>query len=71
MRRVVPAREAWGDSISPSHVSEKPAMTKYDVSQALSFVATSCNDAEERVAWQSRIPLLLEDLHSKPEGTLL
>ena len=42
--------------------SEKPARTKYDVSQALSFVATSRNDAEERVAWQARIPLLLKDL---------
>jgi hypothetical protein len=34
--------------------------TKYDVSQALSFVATRRNNAEERVNWQADIPLLLK-----------
>jgi hypothetical protein len=42
--------------------SPKRAETKYDVSQALSFVATSRRNAEERVAWQAEIPLLLDGL---------
>ena len=42
---------------SPEH-----AETKYDVLQALSFVATHRNNAEERVTWQADIPLLLEHL---------
>ena len=35
------------------------ASTKYDVCQALSFVASHRNNAEERLAWQSDIPRLL------------
>ena len=42
--------------------SPKHAATKYDVSQALSFVATHRNNAEERVTWQADIPLLLDRL---------
>ena len=42
---------------SPEH-----AATRYDVSQALSFVATHRNNAEERVTWQADIPLLLDRL---------
>jgi Domain of unknown function (DUF932) len=42
---------------SPEH-----AATKYDVSQALSFVATHRNNTEERVAWQAEIPDLLQGL---------
>ena len=42
--------------------SPVPAGTKYDVAQALSFVATRRNDAEERVKWQSAIPSLLNHL---------
>lgn len=38
------------------------AATKYDVAQALSFVATKRNNAEERVAWQTDIPHLLRCL---------
>jgi hypothetical protein len=41
------------------------ATTKYDVSQAMSFVATSRNNAEERVAWQGDIPRLLAVLPSE------
>jgi hypothetical protein len=32
------------------------ASTKYDVAQAMSFVATQRKNAEERVAWQNVIP---------------
>jgi Domain of unknown function (DUF932) len=42
--------------------SPERAETKYDVSQALSFVATFRNNAEERVARQTEIPLLLQHL---------
>jgi hypothetical protein len=42
--------------------SPERAVTKYDVSQALSFVATRRNNTEERVTWQADIPLLLERL---------
>jgi hypothetical protein len=38
------------------------AATKYDVSQALSFVATHRNNTEERLSWQAEIPRLLNDL---------
>jgi hypothetical protein len=38
------------------------AATKYDVSQALSFVATHRNNTEERLSWQAEIPRLLADL---------
>jgi hypothetical protein len=39
-----------------------PAKTKFDVSQALSWVATRRNNAEERVEWQRQIPGLVEGL---------
>jgi Domain of unknown function (DUF932) len=42
--------------------SPERANTKYDVSQALSFVATLGNNAEERVARQTDIPSLLGHL---------
>jgi hypothetical protein len=42
--------------------SPERAATKYDVSQALSFVATRRNNAEERNVWQTDIPRLLKDL---------
>lgn len=38
------------------------AATKYDVAQALSFIATKRNNAEERVTWQADIPHLLQCL---------
>jgi hypothetical protein len=38
------------------------AETKFDVSQAMSFVATQRNNTEERVTWQAAIPLLLDRL---------
>ncbi len=42
------------------------AETKYDVLQALSYVATRRNNAEERVAWQTHIPALLGRLPTTP-----
>lgn len=44
--------------------SPDQATTKYDVAQALSFVATHLNNAEERISRQGQIPLLLEDLYA-------
>lgn len=42
--------------------SPERAATKYDVSQALSFVASHRNNTEERVARQADIPFLLDHL---------
>lgn len=39
--------------------ARKPAQSIYDISQALSWVATNRRNPEERVAWQSQIPKLL------------
>lgn len=39
-----------------------PAANLYDVSQALAWIATRRADVEERAAWQSRIPDLIESL---------
>jgi hypothetical protein len=39
--------------------SPERAATKYDVAQALSFVATSRTNTEERAAWQAEIPAFL------------
>ncbi len=63
------------DPFAPGLATEKPvrplarvpgsperAGTKYDVVQALSFVATSRNNAEERVTRQADIPKLMERL---------
>lgn len=46
--------------------SPSQARTKYDVSQALSFVATRRNDADERLGRQADIPTLLQQLPSQP-----
>jgi len=40
----------------------KPAKNLYDVCQALSWVATHRNSADERLAWQGQIPKLIENL---------
>jgi hypothetical protein len=48
--------------LDPVPGSPERAATKYDVSQAMSFVATHRNNAEERVTRQSAIPFLLERL---------
>lgn len=45
--------------LAPVPGSPQRAATKYDVSQALSFVATHRNNTEERVTRQADIPLLL------------
>lgn len=42
--------------------SPERAETKFDVAQALSFVATDRRNADERVAWQEDIPRLVEAL---------
>ena len=60
---------------APGHATEKPvlyldrvpgsparATTKYDVSQAMSYVASHRANAEERVAWLEDIPRLLAAL---------
>jgi hypothetical protein len=48
--------------LAPVPGAPKRASTKYDVAQALSFVATQRKNAEERVAWQNVIPRLLEQV---------
>ncbi|MGO8975717.1 MAG: DUF932 domain-containing protein [Steroidobacteraceae bacterium] len=48
--------------LDPVPGSPQRAATKYDVLQALSFVATHRNNTEERVARQADIPRLLERL---------
>jgi len=40
----------------------KPAKNLYDVCQALSWLATKRNSAEERLQWQTQIPRLIENL---------
>lgn len=42
----------------------KPAKNLYDVCQALSWIATQRNNADERLEWQGHIPGLIENLRS-------
>lgn len=42
----------------------RPAKTLYDVSQALSWIATQRSNTEERVEWQSAIPELIGSLRA-------
>lgn len=42
--------------------SPETAQNLYDVSQALSWVASHRNNSEERVVWQSQIPTLIDGL---------
>lgn len=42
----------------------RPAKTLYDVSQALSWIATQRSNTEERVEWQGAIPELLSSLRT-------
>jgi len=44
--------------------SAKPAKSLYDVCQALSWIATQRNNADERLEWQGHIPGLIENLRS-------
>ena len=53
--------------LAPVPGAPERASTKYDVAQAMSFVATQRKNAEERVGWQNVIPRLLEQL-SAPSG---
>ena len=43
----------------------KPSRNLYDVSQALSFVATGRKNPEERLKWQAQIPALLDGIRSE------
>jgi hypothetical protein len=65
----------FDDPFAPGKATEKPvrylgrvpgsperATTKYDVCQAMSYVATNRRNAEERIAWQAAIPSLLKSL---------
>ena len=52
-------------SRTPVPGSPIPASTKYDVSQALSFVATRRTDADDRLGRQAHIPALLGHLSSR------
>ncbi len=65
------------DSFSPGEATEKPvevmrpvpgapkkAANLYDVSQALSWVATERSNPEEKLEWQSAIPDLIQRLHA-------
>lgn len=65
------------DPFAPGKPTEKPvkklervpgspekATTLYDVSQAMSWIATSRNNTEERLAWQSNIPDIISKLET-------
>ena len=54
-----PATEKPIRYLGPVDGAPERATTKYDVAQAMSFVATKRKNAEERVAWQNDIPHLL------------
>lgn len=43
----------------------KPAKNLYDVCQALSWIATKRNSADERLEWQGHIPDLIENLRGQ------
>ena len=45
--------------LAPVPGASTRASTKYDVAQAMSFVATHRKNTEERVFWQDSIPRLL------------
>jgi hypothetical protein len=47
------------------------ATTKFDVSQAMSFIATRRTNIEERVAWQAAIPRLLTRLKRTEEEQMM
>ena len=53
-RRVKPLKPVPGAS--------KPARNLYDVCQALSWIATQRNSADERLEWQGHIPGFIENL---------
>ena len=53
--------------LSPVPGAPNPARNLYDVSQALSWIATQRNNAEERQEWQSVIPSLVEHLRNHLE----
>lgn len=46
----------------------KPAKNLYDVCQALSWIATKRNSADERLEWQGHIPDLIENLRGQMHG---
>lgn len=48
--------------LEPVPGSTAPADTMFDVSQAMSWVATRRNDVEERFKWQADVPRLISEL---------
>lgn len=48
----------------------KPAKNLYDVCQALSWIATQRNSADERLEWQGHIPGLIENLRLGIEASV-
>ncbi len=48
----------------------KPARTLYDISQALSWIATQRSNTEERVEWQGAIPELIASLRGGPVSSV-
>lgn len=50
--------------LEPVPGAPNEAKNLYDVSQALSWVATNRNNAEEKIQWQTEIPSLLENFAS-------
>jgi hypothetical protein len=50
--------------LDPVPGAAKPAKNLYDVCQALSWIATQRNSADERLEWQGHIPGLIENLRS-------
>jgi len=49
--------------LKPVPGANKPARNLYDVCQALSWIATQRNSADERLEWQGHIPGFIENLH--------
>jgi hypothetical protein len=50
--------------LTPVPGAPNPAKNLYDVCQALSWIATQRNSADERLEWQGHIPGLIENLRS-------
>jgi hypothetical protein len=59
--KVPPTKKPW-KVLQAVPGAPSPAKTIYDVSQALSWVASKRNNPEERVAWQAAIPRLIDRL---------
>jgi hypothetical protein len=51
--------------LKPVPGASKPAKNLYDVCQALSWIATQRNSADDRLQWQEHIPELIENLRRR------